>query len=118
MAVHAGLRRRHVRETRRLDGRVAIQAIHAQPPDMVSVTERDWLFAHLCRPSLVAGTIQLRKGPRQKTQNKNCAKNRDSRECIGAVMKDLGHSLTFVPTVSTSVQCASGRQRYPAKFPH
>src|SRR5207248_7117523 len=64
MAIHAGLGRRHVGETRRLDAGVAVPAIHAQPAYMVRVAERDRLFPNLRRPCLVAGTIQFRKDPR------------------------------------------------------
>src|SRR4051794_31614539 len=100
MAVHAGLGRRHVRETRGLDAGMATAAVHPKPAHMVRVAERHWLFAHLRSPRFIAGTVQLRKDPRQKAQNKNCAKNRDSRERVSAVTKYLGHTLTSVPTMS------------------
>ena len=100
MAIHAGLGGRDVGETRSLYRGMAVAAIETESTDMVRMAERHRLFAHLRRPRLVARAVQLRKGPRQKSQNENCAENRDSRKRVRAVMKDLGHSSTYVPAVS------------------
>ena len=45
MAVHAGLARRHSRERRRFDGRVAVAAIDAEISDVMGMAKRDRLQA-------------------------------------------------------------------------
>src|SRR6185436_12786972 len=91
MAVHAGLGGRNVGEARFLYSRVTVQAIDSEPADMVLMAELHRLHPRLIDAGGIAGAAQLRKGPRQKTNNEDRAEYRNSGERIGTAVKDLGH---------------------------
>ena len=65
--------------------------------DVVRMAERHGLLARLGGARFVIGAVQLGERPRQETQDENRAEDSDSREGIGAVMKDLGHGLKGGP---------------------
>jgi hypothetical protein len=58
---------------------------------VVLVTERHWLLAHYTRFGQVIGTKNHREQPTHDGKNEDCAQNGDSRDGVGAAVKDLGH---------------------------
>jgi hypothetical protein len=62
---------------------------------MVRVTEGNRLLTRLRSPRGVRRRIQLGKRPRKKTQDEDRAEYSDARECVRAVMKNLGHELAL-----------------------
>jgi hypothetical protein len=97
MAVHASLGGGNVGETGGLYRGVAVTAVQPHGAYVMRMAEGHRLFASLCGARLITAAIDLRERPREKSENENSAEYQDSRKCVRAVMKDLGHITTYVP---------------------
>jgi len=92
VAVHARLGRRHARERRRLDGRVAIATVDAVVGDVVLVAERNRLLdgltdlGHPRRTHVELGHPEGHRCP------DDAAEKDESKQAIGARSKDLWHA--------------------------
>ena len=93
VAVHADLGGRNTGEGAIFDGCVAISAINAVVPDVVFVTERDWLLSWNSVFTDVGRAVQRRSGREGRDQKDDTAKDRQARNGVGAWMKYLGHRL-------------------------
>src|SRR5438105_383537 len=91
MAVHTGLGGWNVGEAGSFHGSMAVTAIHPKPAYVMRVAEGHWLLAGLGGASRVIGAAQFGESPTQESQDEQCAEDGDSRECIRAATKKLGH---------------------------
>src|ERR1700680_4123786 len=97
MAVHAGSGGRDVGKTRGPDRSVAVAAVDADAPHVMLMAERHRLLPGHRRPSAVVRLVQFIARPAQKPYKKDRAVNRNARQCVRTVMKDLRHSSTGAP---------------------
>ena len=91
MTAHANLRRRHAGRRRLLHRRVTVTAIDAVVPDVMFVTELNWLLALDVLAGVPARAINLSRHPERSEENKDRAEDRGPRQVIGAVTKNLWH---------------------------
>ncbi len=91
VAIHAHRRRRHSGGCRSLNRRMTVTAIDAVIADVMLMTKLNWLLALDVCARVPAGSRDLGRDPKRGKQNKNRAKDRGSREIVGAVSENLWH---------------------------
>jgi hypothetical protein len=74
---------------------VTVATIHTVITHVMFVTKLDWLLAFHPLPRVPRRTIQFRGHPERGHENKNRAVDRQLRECVCAVMKNLWHRRSF-----------------------
>jgi hypothetical protein len=75
---------------------VAIAAINPFVPYVVLVAELDRLLPRDIGLSNIGRTIDCSHHPKQAGHHEKSAEDRDSGNGVGAVMKDLGHGISFL----------------------
>jgi hypothetical protein len=70
---------------------VTVTTIQAIVADMMFMTKLDGLLAFNPLAGVPGRAIQFRAYPKRRQQNKNCTIDRQLREGVRAVMKNLGH---------------------------
>ncbi len=91
MTIHAGVGWRHPSRGGNFHRRMAVAAINAVVAHVVLMTKLDGLLAFNPLPRVPGRTIQLRGHPQGSDEDKNGAINRQLREGVRAVMKNLWH---------------------------
>src|SRR6266446_9051749 len=91
VTVHAGGGSRQARRGSRFHGCVTVAAIDAVVADVMFVTELDRLLALNPLAGVPGRAIKLSRDPQQRDENKHGAIDRQPRERVGAVMKNLRH---------------------------
>ena len=120
VAVHAGLRGRHVGERRGLDRRVAVPAVDAQPAHVVRVRELDRLRdVRVGAGGPVGPHDDGRRGPEQGGQ---CADHDEARpgDLVRTGTEDLAHTLNTVgacPDGTTGRTTSAGPGETPRAAP-
>jgi hypothetical protein len=103
MTIHAGVGWRHPSRGSNFHRRMAVAAINAIVAHVVLMTKLDGLLAFNPLPRVPGGTIQLRGHPQRCDKDKNGAINRQLREGVRAVMKNLWHRRSFAnPSLQNS----------------
>src|SRR5688572_22355292 len=91
MAIHAGFRRRDVREGGLLDRRMAIPAIDPHAPYVVGVAELDRLFDEVVLPRVVARQVQHADDAAEHQYKEEHSQNAEAGVHIAMSMEDLAH---------------------------
>ena len=107
MTIHAGVGRRHSGGGSGFDGGVAVAAIQTVVADVVLVTKLHRLLAFDPLPRVPGRAIQFRRDPQRRHENENSAIDRELRECVCTVMKNLGHRRSFANS-SLQIQVEPG----------
>ena len=94
VAVDAGLRRGDAGDCRALDGVVAVTAIEPHPTHMVLVAERNRLIPSHSGLSHVGRARDFSRDEEGSQHDEQRAEDADLRKRVGAVMKNLRHSVT------------------------
>src|SRR6266550_3425581 len=91
VTVHAGGSGRQTRGGSRFHGCMTVAAIDAVVADVMLMTELNWLLTLDPLARVPGRAIKLSRDPQQRDQNKHGAIDRQLRQRVGAVMKNLRH---------------------------